>query len=76
MRLIKENALLLSKHVNDLLDIAKFDAAKLEINYYDIDFVQLIKKVLSLFEADIEAKEFQVSCDFPKTLLIQIDSEK
>ncbi|KTD54574.1 sensor histidine kinase [Legionella sainthelensi] len=76
LRLIKENALLLSKHVNDLLDIAKFDAAKLEISYYNIDFVRLIRKVLSLFEADIEAKKFQVSCDLPKELFIQIDGEK
>ncbi|KTD53666.1 sensor histidine kinase [Legionella santicrucis] len=76
IQLIKENALLLLKHVNDLLDIAKFDAAKLKINYYNIDFVTLVKKVLSLFEADIEAKELQVSCDFPKKLFIQIDNEK
>lgn len=45
--------------MNDLLDIAKFDAAKLEISYYNIDFVRLIRKVLSLFEADIEAKNFK-----------------
>lgn len=76
LQLVKENALLLSKHVNDLLDIAKFDAAKLKINYYNIDFVRLIKKVLSLFEADIEAKELRVSCELPKKLFMQIDGEK
>ncbi|KTD13718.1 sensor histidine kinase [Legionella gratiana] len=76
IQLVKENALLLLKHVNDLLDIAKFDAGKLKINYYNIDFVRLIKKILSLFEADIEAKELRVSCNLPKKLFIQIDSEK
>ncbi len=76
IQLIKENALLLLKHVNDLLDIAKFDADKLRIKYYTIDLVSLIKKILSLFDADIEAKGLHISCDFPKKLLMQIDGEK
>ncbi|CAM2898295.1 sensor histidine kinase [Legionella steigerwaltii] len=76
MQLMKENALLLLKHVNDLLDIAKFDSGRLQINYYTVDFVCLIKKILSLFEADIEAKELHVSCSFPKKLFVQMDNEK
>ncbi|MBI2785038.1 MAG: response regulator [Legionella longbeachae] len=76
IQLIKESALLLLSHVNDLLDIAKFDARKLKIKYYAVDFVHLIKKILSLFETDIEAKGLHISCDFPKKLLIEIDNEK
>lgn len=76
IELMKENALLLLKHVNDLLDIAKFDSNRLPINYYTVDLVQLIKKILSLFEADIEAKGLKISYSFPKNLAIQIDSEK
>lgn len=65
IQLMRENALLLLKHVNDLLDIAKFDSGRLQINYYNIDFVHLVKRILSLFEADIEAKRLHLSYSFP-----------
>lgn len=76
IHLMKENTLLLLKHVNDLLDIAKFDSDRLKINYYNVDFVLLIKKILSLFAADIQAKGLHISCSFPKQLSMQMDSEK
>ncbi|VEB33311.1 ATP-binding protein [Legionella cherrii] len=76
IQLMKENAHLLLKHVNDLLDIAKFDSGRLQINYYNIDFVHLIKRILSLFEADIEAKGLHLSYSLPPKLCIQIDYEK
>jgi CheY-like chemotaxis protein len=59
------NAHTLLKHVNDLLEISKLEAGKLELCYYEVNFPDLIKRICSYFElqANNRSMEFEIICD-------------
>jgi signal transduction histidine kinase len=50
LEVILRNARLLLAHVNDLLDTAKVDAAKLDLDYAELDMGRLVRIVANSFE--------------------------
>ncbi|MBZ5726390.1 MAG: response regulator [Acidobacteriia bacterium] len=76
LKLIEHNARLLLRHVNDLLDMSKIDAGRMEADYARVDLARMVRLVASNFES--LAKERQVACvlDTPGSLPAEVDPAK
>jgi len=74
--LIKDNAKLLLKHVNDLLDIAKLEAGKMSLQYVNVDLVKLINRITALFEAHLKERQLGFYVDTPAQMYVEIDPDK
>jgi|GEM_PF-2353168 len=71
---IKDSTRALLKIINDILDMSKMDAGKMEIEYIDFDLRKLIDEVLVLFhktrKTDIPLKLIlNLSDEFPKAVM-------
>jgi signal transduction histidine kinase len=62
LEMVKRNASLLLKHVNDLLDVARIEAGRMEIDRQAIDMASLVRRTISNFDtvADVRGIELQV----------------
>jgi len=70
---IERNAHLLLKHVNDLLDVAKLDAGKMELHVASTNLGQLLERVASYFDVLAEEKSIHYSVEAEKGVLAQVD---
>ncbi len=75
-RVIARNARMLLKHVNDLLDVSKFEAGKLKIELQDTDVASLIRLTASHFEGLAEERNITFLVDVPDEIVCAIDPEK
>jgi PAS domain S-box-containing protein len=73
---IARNARTLAKHVNDLLEVAKLEAGKARVDLADVDVAQLVRLVVSHFEALAAERGTALSLDAPQTLPARVDPEK
>lgn len=76
LRVIQQNARVLLKHVNNLLDLSKLEVGKMEINYAEIDIAHLVKVTASYFESLAHDKKISFNSDVPESLSVQADPEK
>ncbi|HAT8180241.1 TPA: response regulator [Legionella pneumophila] len=76
LRRIQNNAQILLKHVNDLLNISKLDAGKMILHYVNIDLAKLIRETIGLFEAQIPERKLVFSIELPDELQAQMDPDK
>lgn len=76
LRIIERNADLLLRRINDLLDIAKLEAGKLDLTYTQVDLVQLVQESEAYFEEQAEQQQILVSIEAPLSLLADVDQEK
>lgn len=76
VKVMERNALTLLKHVNDLLDISKLEAGRMEIEYTAVDIVQLLQVSLAHFETIARQKQITISSSFPESLIVLIDAAK
>ncbi len=76
LEMIQRNARILLKHVNDLLDVAKMEAGKMTINYFEIDLVKQVRFAMANFESAMESKEISFHLTAPAHLSAQMDDEK
>lgn len=56
LKTIKKNGALLSRIIDDILDLSKVEAGKIEIEMLEINLIELIYDVLSLMSVQAEAK--------------------
>jgi PAS domain S-box-containing protein len=73
---IRHNAATLLKHVNDLLDLSKLDAAKMTMDYGDIDLSQLVRTVAAHFDALAPQRTISYVIVTPDVVRAEIDAEK
>jgi diguanylate cyclase (GGDEF)-like protein/PAS domain S-box-containing protein len=73
---IARNARTLLRHVNDLLDVSKLEAARMEAEYVDIDLVRLVRFVAGHFEVLAQEQGITYSIKTPEQLRAQVDPEK
>lgn len=73
---IHRNAATLLKHVNDLLDIAKFDAGKMAVNYARVDLARAVRTVAAHFDALAPQRSLSYVIATPDTLEAEVDPEK
>lgn len=76
LEIVRRNAQLLLKQVNDLLDIAKLDAGKLELNYTRIDAVQAMRLLASHFEPLAKDRDIDFSIQAAASFFIEADANK
>ncbi|MCI0602423.1 ATP-binding protein [bacterium] len=76
LEVILQNAMILLKHVNDLLDVAKMEAGKMVPNFSEIDLAKLVRLTGSHFESLATDRRVAYSVNTPETLQAQVDPEK
>lgn len=76
LELIARNGRTLLKHVNDLLDVAKLEAGKVEPEYARVDLVQLVRLIASQFEALAAERGITFSLQASGTLGGEVDPAK
>ncbi len=59
--------------VNDLLDVAKIEAGKFEINKQDYDLVGIIKDAIQVFMPQAQMRHLALNMITPETLKVQCD---
>jgi PAS domain S-box-containing protein len=73
----KDNIDRLTRIINELLDISKIEAGKLQLNKDNVDIVSLIKKTVLSFEAKVKDKGLELKQNFsPAEIPLLIDADK
>ncbi|MBO0351464.1 response regulator [Phormidium pseudopriestleyi FRX01] len=73
---IERNARMLLKQVNDLLDISKLEAGKMELAEVPLDLASLISQVAANFDALAIEREINLTVRTPESLVTQLDRQK
>jgi PAS domain S-box-containing protein len=73
---INRNARTLLKYVNDLLDISKLEANRMELRCVPLDLAQLLRLSASQFSTLAEERQINFVVETPSALLVQGDAEK
>lgn len=76
LEVVEQNARVLLKHVNDLLDVAKLEAGRMDLHYCDTDLARILRVAASYFEHVAQDRRVTFIVDTPETLPAQVDSEK
>ncbi len=76
LRIVRRNALLLQRHVNDLLDIAKLEAGRMQLACARTNLARLARIAASYFQAVADDRRIRFSIDAPDTLIAEVDAGK
>jgi signal transduction histidine kinase len=74
--IIDKNARLLLKLVNELLDVSKLEAGKIQLNYFKSNLANVFKQVVSIFEAHASERKIEFNLHAPKVLMAEFDPDK
>lgn len=74
LKAMERSALLLHKHVTDLLDISRFDAGRLPVQMEPVDLAKLVRLVASYFVSS--APPLRYSIETPESLSAVADADK
>lgn len=74
--IVDRNARLLLKQVNDLLDVSKLEAGKMDINYVEVDLAQLVHLTAANFDALAQERELSFTVETPESVPAQVDAQK
>ena len=72
---ISRNGKTLLKQVNDLLDVAKLEAGKMQIRYARFNAAELCRRVASQFEVAAEQRRVRLHIDTPASLEVEADPD-
>jgi signal transduction histidine kinase len=76
LELAARNARSLLSHVNNLLDIAKLDAGKLEPRFADIDLSELVRSVTASFDSLARERRIDLAVATPTKQRAEVDVDK
>ncbi len=76
LEVVRRNALILRKHVNDLLDVSKLEAGKMQMDYSSVDLSRLVRIMAANFESAIQERRIEFSVETPDRLIAQVDADK
>ena len=76
LRVIRRNARTLLRHVNDLLDVARLDAGRLQPRYVDLDIARLVREAAANFDGVAQQREITYDVTTPARLDAEVDPEK
>ena len=76
LTVVSRNAHMLLHHVNDLLDVAKLEAGKMDVHYSRGDLAQLLRVIASNFDSLAKERGIDLSVRVPSTTPIAMDVEK
>ena len=72
---ISRNSKSLLEQVNDLLDVAKLEAGRMQIRYARMDVARLCRRIASRFEVAAEHRGIRLHVDAPDTLSADVDPD-
>ncbi len=70
---IRKSGQMLLDLINDVLDLSKIEAGKLELNPQGTDVSDLAAEILALFEPMAEAKGVRLRCDIDREHLVPVE---
>lgn len=73
--LVLRNARTLLRHVNDMLDVSRLEAGKLEARFVRSDLAKLLRRVASHFDALTSERGIRFVVEAPETLGAELDTE-
>nr|WP_321269568.1 ATP-binding protein [uncultured Tolumonas sp.] len=73
---IERNARFLFRHVSDLLDVAKLEAKRMNLQYSAVDLSHIVRLSASFFEGVATDRKINYRIDTPQQLYAQVDGEK
>jgi signal transduction histidine kinase len=73
--LVLRNARTLLRHVNDLLDVSRLEAGKLEASYVRSDLAKLLRRAASHFDALASERSLRYVVEAPESLAAELDPE-
>lgn len=76
LEVVRRNARTLLRHVNDLLDVAKLEAGKMEVAYAKCDLAEVVRLTAANFEALARERGIDYRVEDGATLLAEVDAEK
>lgn len=76
LSVVANNARTMLGYLNELLDVAKLEAKRMEPVFANTDLAQLLRFVASHFELAARDREIQFSIDIPPSLIGEVDAEK
>lgn len=76
LEVIDRNARTLLHHVNDLLDIAKLEAAQMKVEYVETDVSRLTRFMASHFESLADEKALTYTLEIADGVSAQVDADK
>lgn len=76
LAVVRRNAMLLHKYVNDLLDVSKLEAGRMELRYSRVDVAIMARTVAGMFESLVSERGIQVEIQTAGDALAEVDGEK
>lgn len=76
LEVVARNARTLLRHVDDLLDVARLEAAKMTVEYTAADVARLARFVAGHFEVLAQDKRLSFAVDVPEGLRAEVDPAK
>lgn len=76
LEVVRRNARVLHKHVNDLLDVAKLEAGKMRVEYTRSDLAQVVRLAASNFDALARERDIDYRMAAQGGLFAELDTEK
>ena len=73
---MRRNAFLLLRHVDDLIDIARMDVGHMTLAYAEVELASLVREVARHFEPLAFLRHISLTVDAPGPLPAQVDVEK
>ncbi len=76
LEVVIRNARTLLKHVNDLLDVARIEAGKLELSYFESDVGELAARAVAHFRTIAREQQIDLRLSMPSELSAELDADK
>lgn len=76
VRTMRDNGQVLLKHVNDLLDLAKLDAQRLQLRYAEVDATAALRRIAAQFDVAAEQRLIALRLDLPDKAPAQLDPDQ
>ena len=75
LQVVQRSASTLLKHVNDLLDLAKLDARRMDVHYAQVDLADVVREQAERFHAVAPQRGLRYVVTVPPSLLAVVDQE-
>lgn len=75
LRTVNDNARVLQRHVNDLLDLARLDARRLALHHAEVDVAAVVRRIAAQFEVAAEQRGVALHLALPAALVAELDPD-
>ncbi len=75
LALVTRNARMLLRQVNDLLDVSRLEAGRLELRYSRSDLAKLVQQAVAHFDALARERDMRFTTDVPEALPAEVDAD-